>query len=267
MGYGHYYLVEKRIKMNLMIKVFLRSLILIVLTAIYTYGQTEFIYTNNNIKIANSISAFSIAPNGTLSQIPGSPFLTGGTSSGETVPGSNLITIVGNFLYASNTGSNTISAFLINPTTGNLTTVTGSPFPTGESGFSGIALSSTPDGRFLIGANRNAMNISVYTIALNGALTPVDGSPFTVGSIMDGIQVSPDGRFLAVAAPQESGLGVTMFSITSNGALMPILGSPYPVGGAAASFQFSCTRNLLFVGEHAFPTVTIDVFKINSNGT
>src|SRR5262249_43081662 len=75
-----------------------------------------FVYTNND-RIPNTVSAFSVAANGSLTPVTGSPFLTGGTGIGGGLFASNRITtaIVKNFLYAANGGSNNVSAFLINP--------------------------------------------------------------------------------------------------------------------------------------------------------
>jgi 6-phosphogluconolactonase (cycloisomerase 2 family) len=143
-----------------------------------------FVYTNND-RAPNSVSAFSVAANGALTAVPGSPFLTGGTGIGGGFFASNRITtaIVKDFLYAGNSGSNNVSAFSINPATGVLTSVSGSPFATGGSADGeGISLATTPDDNFLIAANAGSVNITVYSIAPNGALSPVPGSPFSAST-------------------------------------------------------------------------------------
>src|SRR6516165_4170387 len=148
-------------------------------------GQGTFVYSNNDPSGApNSVSAFSVAANGALSAVPGSPFATGGTGVGGGLFASNRITtaIVKDFLYVANAGSNNVSAFSVNPATGVLTTVTGSPFATvGTAANVGISLATTPDDKFLIAANGGSANITVYSIAANGALSPVPGSPFSGG--------------------------------------------------------------------------------------
>src|ERR1700730_14285920 len=45
-------------------------------------GKT-FVYTDNNPGGPNSVSGFSVLPGGTLMPVPGSPYLTGGTGSGD----------------------------------------------------------------------------------------------------------------------------------------------------------------------------------------
>ena len=75
-----------------------------------------FVFTNND-RSPNSVSAFSVAANGSLTVVPGSPFLTGGTGIGGGFFASNRITtaIVKDFLYAGNSGTNNVSAFSVNP--------------------------------------------------------------------------------------------------------------------------------------------------------
>jgi hypothetical protein len=147
-------------------------------------GQGTFVYTNNDTpgpaSKVNTVSAFSVGANGALSPVPGSPFATGGTGGGGIFFAANRITtaIVKDFLYVANGGSNNVSAFSINPATGFLTPVAGSPFATGGSAnLGGIALATTPDDNFLIAAN--ARFLTVYSIAANGALSPVPASPFS----------------------------------------------------------------------------------------
>ncbi len=110
-------------------------------------AQGNFVYTNNDVNGPNTVSGFSVASNGTLTLIPGSPFATGGTGGGFRFIASNDVTVstAGNFLFASNGGSNDVSVFSINASTGTLSLVAGSPFPTGGSAVLGISLSTTPD--------------------------------------------------------------------------------------------------------------------------
>ena len=230
-----------------------------------------FVYTNND-RAPNSVSAFSVGANGALTPVPGSPFLTGGSGVGGGFFASNRITtaIVKNFLYAANSGSNNVTAFSVNPATGVLTSVPGSPFATGGSadGF-GISLSTTPDDKFLIAANGASVNITVYSIAANGALSPVAGSPFSAGpgNILDAIKVTPDSKFLAVARPGAPN-AVSMFSISPLGGLTPVPGSPFPAGGtgSATGIDCNCNSNHLFIGEANFGSTIVSVQAIALNG-
>src|SRR5881398_3123115 len=96
---------------------------------------------------SNEISVFNIGSNGALTRVTGSPFFVVGGSS----PAFLLLHPSGNFLYASNLNSPTgaISAFSINATTGALTQISGSPFPTAGSSPGPSIMASDPAGKFL----------------------------------------------------------------------------------------------------------------------
>jgi len=86
-----------------------------------------------------------------------------------------VVNTVGNYLYVAN--SDSVSGFSINPATGVLTPVPGSPFPAGPVSINGISLAVTPDGQYLIAANPESNNATVYSITFHGTLTPIPGSP------------------------------------------------------------------------------------------
>ncbi len=84
----------------------------------------------------------------------------------------------GTFLYAAETGINSIRVLSINATTGALTEITGSPYTAGTGPY-GILLDST--GSYLYAANRASNNVSGYLVSSSGALTQISGSPFAAG--------------------------------------------------------------------------------------
>jgi len=81
----------------------LASVLLVLLFVTNTYAQTDFVYTNNDTDFFNSVSAYAVSANGVLTQIPASPFSTGGPG-GSNLFAANRITIsaAGNFLYVAN---------------------------------------------------------------------------------------------------------------------------------------------------------------------
>lgn len=256
---------------SLPIKSCLLSLLLLTLSSLDAKAQPNYVYTNNNVGGLNSVGAFSVAANGVLTPVPGSPFLTGGFGAGGGLFASVRInvTIVGSFLYVTNDESNNISGFTIDPATGTLTLIPGSPFPTGGVGFNGISLAVTPDNRFLYAANSNTSNISIFSIAANGSLTPITGSPFHVplSPLLDGIKISPDGRFLALVLFDLD--AVAIYSINSDGTLTAAPGSPFPSPalGLAAGVEINCAGTLLYVGQATSPLEHVDGFSIAPNGS
>src|SRR5436305_1440807 len=92
-----------------------------------------------------------------FAQVPGSPFATGVDAGALAFsPGGGLIA-------ATNVGASSVSVFAVDPSTGALSAVAGSPFSTGpESGPSSLAFS--PRGRLLATANFGAGSVSVFSV-------------------------------------------------------------------------------------------------------
>ena len=105
----------------------------------------------------------------------------------------------GKFAYVANNNSNSVSAYTINSTTGALSPVSGSPFPTGSAP---IAVAVDPSGKFVYVANNNSNSVSAYTInSTTGALSPVSDSPFATGHIPMGITIAGEAPVSFAAFP------------------------------------------------------------------
>ena len=101
----------------------------------------------------------------------------------------------GKFVFVANQGSNSISVFSVDGSTGLLTEITGSPFAT-AAGPSGLAMT----GNTLFVANQGAGTVSVYTVdQASGNLTQAAGSPFAAGTSPTALDVDSSGKFLYVA--------------------------------------------------------------------
>ncbi len=252
------------------------SLIVLGVCAANVWAQNQFVYTNNDPlpnALPNSVTGFSMDESGVLTQVPGSPFLTGGLGGGGGFFASSRVVRVGNFLYASNSVSNDVSGFSIDPDTGNLTPLPDSPFPTGGVTGDGFSLAATPDGQFLYAAQDYSATIRTFGIDPgDGHLTPV-GDLLPVGADIsaNGLKVSPDGRWLALSLTRVLPHGqVAMFSIDAEtGAPTPVPGSPFPVRdpggteGRAAGVDINCASDTLFVAEATIGTTIVDVLRID----
>jgi 6-phosphogluconolactonase (cycloisomerase 2 family) len=245
-----------------------RLSLLLVLSFVCSMAQSTFVYTNNDIiSRPNSVSGFSVDANGSLTPISGSPFLTGGIGAGTGFFASNRITsVVKGFLYAGNGGSDNVSAFAIDPSSGILTPVPGSPFATGgTAGAIGISLAATPDDNFLIAASGASNTITVYSIGADGGLKlasfPFLGGP---GGFLDGIKVTPDGKFLVVAHPN-AGV-VSMFGISPTGVLTSVPGSPFPASGPVTGVDCDCKSSYVFAGNANLNETHVSVFTVALNG-
>jgi 6-phosphogluconolactonase (cycloisomerase 2 family) len=146
------------------------------------------------------------------------------------------------FLYVALVGTaspnNKIAAFAIDPTTGVLSTVPGSPFVTGNgpAQMTLVPVTLTPKG-FLYTANAQDGTISAFTGDDNtGVLTPVSGSPFAAGTSVAGLAVTPSataaGSYFLYAADTQAKT-VRAYTVDgTSGALAPVPGSPFPAGNA-----------------------------------
>ncbi|MDQ6969258.1 MAG: beta-propeller fold lactonase family protein [Mariprofundus sp.] len=194
---------------------------------------------DNVSTITNTVSGFVInQTTGVLSAMPGSPFSTAGLGNTGFFARNNItLSRSRNLLFASNSGDNNIAVFSIDPVTGGLTVVAGSPFPnsTGATMSGAGSAVVNQSGTLLFVGNRLTFNISVFSIAANGVLTGVIGSPFsaihsngvaTFSGRMDGLRLNDRGNILYGAA-SSAVLGVAAFSIAANGALTPLQGSPF----------------------------------------
>jgi 6-phosphogluconolactonase len=243
---------------------------------------------------------YRIAPNGALQSLKGSPFtLDAGSTIAFTPNGqfaySNLggefslntttgaltqfgtagtngdnddvaITPSGAFVYILGYGDKSVSAFAVDQTSGALTEISGSPFPTGGSD----ALYSeaiSPNGQFLFVTTYMTGNsgfTNVFSInASTGALTQVSGSPFA--SPGGNTVVDSTGQFLYVA-----GENLAAYSINSTtGFLTPLPGSPYSLPAPANAFTFDPTGKFLYVSLVATATYAgvpgIVTYSLNSS--
>ena len=213
-------------------------------------ATAQFVYVNNNRPSPdNSVSAFVVAPNGSLTAVSGSPFLTGGGGSFSPSVGGTSVVTAGQHLYATNSVTNSVAAFDINAD-GTLSTIPGSPFPTIGTRPNGIAASA--DGSRLFVADLITNNVSVFNIASNGAISLVLGAPFGVAAApLDAVVDSATSRlFLSHTA------SVGVYNIALDGSLAAIAGSPFAAGGGVRGFSLNSSASRLYVANSADDTVS-----------
>ncbi len=166
-------------------------------------------------------------------------------------------------VYVANTISNDVSAFSVDPGSGALTAIPGSPFPAWPVpiapfqdeviGPTGVAID--PTGKFLYVANprsgdRNSAYISAFTTnAATGSLTAIPGSPFSLGAFpqVGAVAVDPTGKFVYAANQLYS----TILGFTINagaGVLTAVPGSPFAadVGIGAGDLVVSPTGKYVY---------------------
>jgi 6-phosphogluconolactonase len=185
--------------------------------------QNRFLFASDDTSPGN-VLAFTInSSTGALSAVAGSPFATIPGFPGNTQPGQIVVDSTGSFVYTVLTGTNQIAAFSITASTGVLTAVTGSPFPTGNR-----PLAMATVNNFLYVSNTSDATISGYTIdPTTGVLTALAGSPFAIYA--GPMATSFDGAYLYTTTQT----GLTTFSINPQTGALTQVGTPIPYGGAS----------------------------------
>jgi 6-phosphogluconolactonase len=229
--------------------------------SILTDPAGKFLYVSDSEN--DEVHVFSInATSGALTEISGSPYVIGSSSGG----GAGLaMDPAGKFLFATDQFADDVAAFSVNSSTGALTAVMGSPFPTGSQPARAVVDAT---GKFLYVSDFNDPlgGISAFTIGSSGGLTPISGSsPFaTLVNGGPGSLVTV-GQFVYVG---ENNLNqVVALSINSStGGLSTVAGSPYPTGSGPTSLALDPTGKYLYVANSQ--SSTISAFTVNAtNGT
>jgi sugar lactone lactonase YvrE len=131
------------------------------------------------------------------------------------------------FAYVTNFSDSNVSAYTIDPATGALTAIPGSPF---SAGADPVSVAVDPSGKFVYVANNAVGNIvSGFTIDPTGALTVIAGSPFSAGKQPNWVAVDPSGKFAYVANAGDNTVSGTR-STRGHRAPTAIAGSPFAAG-------------------------------------
>jgi len=200
----------------------------------------KFVYvTNPGIGM---VTAFSFS-NGVLTQLPTSPVPSGAGAIGLAVDGSERFLYVANPSasnpppFSSTTGN--ISGFNIDPSTGALGMMPGSPF-TATNGKGPSAVTVDPSGRFVYATTTgSSFSIWCFTISpTNGQLVAATNSPFslTAGGLF--ALIDPSGNYLYIGSQDANGIAGYTYD-PSTGAPTAITGSPFSTVAAPGKMVLS----------------------------
>jgi 6-phosphogluconolactonase len=187
----------------------------------------SFIYgESTSFGVSGGISAGSISPTtGEVSVVAGSPF--GGIALNQVAIDSSGKYAFATYFIDGFTPGETLVTFAIDPTTGALSVVNSAAFPSPNQISRVFA---HPSREFLYIAGWNNNSILAYSIAADGSLTPIAGSPFSTGLDASSMVTDDTGKFLYVAhiysAFFQPGTISGFMIDQTTGALTPIAGSP-----------------------------------------
>jgi 6-phosphogluconolactonase len=196
--------------------------------------------TANGTSVVFAVVLFNTAYNLTVQTQPTNPSQTCVVANGTGTAGTADVTDIAvtcttnppRFAYVANRGSNNVSAYSVDATTGALTQIAGSPFPVGTLP---VAIAVDPTGSYVYVANGTDATISAFTIDRSiGALTPVSGSPFTTGASPTSVAIDPSSSYVYVTNGGAN--TVSAYAITAgSGALTALTGSPFATGASPDS--------------------------------
>lgn len=198
------------------------------------------------------IGGFQANADGSFSPLAGSPFTIASGSSPSGIAG---------FAFAPD-GARAVASFATaGGVLGLKVSAAGAVAPAQEplTGSSRFGLAVTPDGHFAY-TSESSGGISAYSLAPDGTLAPLPGSPFDSGVLLFDLAVSPDGRHLFAIDSN----GVSRYAINPDGTLTRL--GTTPVAGAA-SLQTAPSSPRLFVGFGYQPSgAGVAFFDIGSDG-
>jgi 6-phosphogluconolactonase len=188
-------------------------------------------YIDGNTATANTIDGYARHADGSLTAMAGSPFAAGGAGLGTGLASQGAIQVTqdGRYLLAVDAGSNQISVLRV--TAGGVPVLAGQPVSSG--GIKPVSVAVSPSGLvYVANSGTGGSNYTGFRLSLNGTLTPVPGSTYTVPdssglgdvffnafgnhligtrtgtSLIDSFVVLPGGRLLAAKGSPFTGQGL-----------------------------------------------------------
>jgi len=224
--------------------------------SVVIHPSGKYLYVANPGQLENDISLFDIASNGSLTEI--TPRTPVGSSASQ--PAYLAMDPAGGYLYVANIGSNNISVFSIDSSSGALTQVPNSPFGVG---LPPVNLKVTPSGDYLyVTASGGQVGDDGSIVAFSasaGVLTNL-GTVSSAGLNPNGLAVEPSGSNVFVA---NTGSGtIAIFAIGATGTppgSLSISGNPIATTPniAPVSLIFDPAGAYLYVADQGSSNVAV----------
>jgi hypothetical protein len=242
------------------------------------------VYVNDNTAPVNTVAGFDRHADGSLTAMPGSPFVVGGSGAGapDASQGSLQLSSDGRYLLAVDAGSNQISVLRIKPD-GSLQSSQGSPVASNgvdpvSVGVHGSLVYVANAGP---GSNTGDTNYTGFTLNAGGHLSAIPNSTYALPNDSKPGQVLFNGDGTRLAGTRIATSKIDSFTVGSDGRLTAATGSPYdaqafapPQGYGQLGSEFNpVDPNELFVsdahtaaGGAAFPGL-VSSFVDGADGT
>ena len=226
--------------------------------SIAIHPSKKFLYAaNSGATPQGNISLYTISSTGTLTEI------TPRTNVGS-VPTILTMDSAGSFLYVGNSGSEDISVFSIDASSGALTPVQQQNSTTAPIGLSPMNMKVSPSGNFLyVTGGQSQGFVEVFSVS-QGVLSPLQpNSVFFTGNNPFGLAIDSSGTFLYTANKGDNTL--SEFTINADGSLTQLQNSP--LGGSftgPVSLFIDKSGKYLYVANQG--STNLVAFSIQSDG-
>ncbi len=226
-------------------------------------------YVNDNAAVANTIAAFDRHADGSLTPIPGSPFVAGGVGSGAGLGSQGAIQSSPDhrFLLAVDAGSNQISVLRLDSR--GVPEPVGDPVPSG--GVKPVSITINRYGLvYVANVGDGGSNYTGFFLTRSGRLVPLPGTtvPVPEGSGVGDVLFNSTGDRLVGTRDNPS--LIDSFSVRFDGHLVAAPGSPFTaesLGPIGAEFRPTDPSQLYVSNAHAGPGLgTVSAFQVSRRG-
>jgi 6-phosphogluconolactonase len=218
-----------------------------------TAGQFGFVYALQQVDGgANQIHGFRIdETTGVLTPLPGFPMSSGGTGGPSTV--SEQLAYRDGRLYVVNDGTDTLTVFVVNRSTGALTATPFSPVALGAGSWRCVDVH--PTGSPVVVGNASAAIASFVVTSVSA--TAAAGSPFSTGTAAPfSCRFAQGGTHVYTGG--NTGNFIAGFSVNAGtGVLTPLAGSPFDSGAGNPTAFASDNSGRLFSASFAVAQVRV----------
>jgi 6-phosphogluconolactonase len=199
------------------------------------------VYVNDNSAPVNTVAGFDRHADGSLTAMPGSPFVVGGSGAGapDASQGSLQLSSDGRYLLAVDADSNQISVLRVKHD-GSLQAVHGSPFASG--GVAPVSIGVHHDLVYVAnagpGASTGDTNYTGFRLNAGGHLTPIANSTYMLPNDSKPGQVLFSGDGTRLAGTRIATSKIDSFTVGHDGRLTVAPGSPYDAQAFAPTQGF-----------------------------
>jgi 6-phosphogluconolactonase len=228
------------------------------------------VYVDANTAPINTISGFDRHADGTLSPIPGSPFVAGGAGTGSSLASQGAVQVSGDgrYLIAVDAGSNQISVLRIHRD-GTLRLVPRSVVSSG--GSEPVSVTEHAGLVYVANAGSDGANYTGFVLSRGGGLRPLAGSTFALPADAQPGDVLFNGTGTNLVGARVGTSAIDSFQVGADGRVTAAPGSPFAAQGPGpfgSEFRPTDPSQLFVSNAHGGAgNGTVSAFSVAADGT